>query len=240
MTIPSDPTITSTELDPVPTVMEGMPAPSLLRRRLHDAIDQGVDRMRVERGEVRTAEDTYPLQRALAGSIEKCTDYAAAFTAAKDLLVQYQEEEVIAVQGEQAGVPTDGITIPDVNGDIRLTVGRKNTHTIDADQVRSAIIGALVGQGPGSFTELVTDVVNGDHEHHDPGDLEGLLVQLVDQAMTILVACGNYKPQITKVKAYAADLSRGGDDKLAAVVTGTIRTTSEYTGVKTTRKAAKP
>jgi hypothetical protein len=224
------------ELEPVPSVLSGMPEPAEFARTLRAAIDQGVQARREERGEVTQIEDTFALQRMLAGSLEKCADFENAFATARKLLAQYQEEELILGVGEQNGQPNQGTTIPSPLGDIRLSLDKKNTHHIDEDQVRSAITGHLVGEGETGLAATVTDIVNGDHPVILPEALENLLVQVVNQAMDVLTSCGSYKAQVTKVRAYAKDLARGGDDKLSAVVAGTIRTTSEYLGVKTTRK----
>jgi hypothetical protein len=225
------------ELEPVPTVLAGMPEPAVFARALRDAIDQGAALVREQRGEVTQAEDTFPLQRMLAGSLEKCKDFENAFATGRQLLAQYQEEELILAVREQAGKPLAGIAIPDVRGDIRLSLDQKNTHHMDDEQLRSAIIGHLVGQGETGLAAVVTDVVNGDHPTIAPDGLENLLVEIVQSAMDVLTSCGSFKPQVTKVRAYAKDLARGGDDKLSAVVSGTIRTTSEYLGVSNKRKA---
>lgn len=224
------------ELEPVPAVLAGMPTPELLRTNLHQAINLGVERMRAERGEVTQPEDTFELHRRLAGSIERLSELERVMAGGRKLMAQYQEEELVEAVGEQDGVANRALTIPDVGGDIRVAVDKKHTHEMDADQLRAAIIGALVGQDGGGFAELVTDVVNGDHAEYGPEQLESLLVELIDEAMTALIACGSYKPQVSKVRAYADHLSREGQDKLSAVVRGTIRTTVESLGVKMTRK----
>ena len=228
---------TSGELDPVPAVLSGMPAPAVFAQNLRGAIDQGVDRERAARGGVTGAEDTYALQRMLAGSLETCKDFENAFKAGRVLLAQYQEEELGLAVGEQDGQPNQGITIPSADGDIRLTLDRKNTHHIDAGQLAAAVIGHLVGEGPTGLAAEVTDVVNGDHPSIPADQLETVLVSLCERAMEVLTSCGNFTPQVTKVRAYAKTLARQGDDALSKVVADTIATTSEYLGVKTSRKA---
>lgn len=225
------------ELDPVPTVLGGMPEPAAFARNLREAIDLGVERVRKDRAGVTCVEDTFVLQRMLAGALEKCGDYERAFKTGRELLAQYQLEELALGKGEQDGIPNEGATIPSPEGDIRLSLDKKNTHHIDADQLRSAVTGHLVGQGLTGLAATIVDVVNGDHAEIGPDELEALLVHLVERAMDVLTSCGNFTPQVSKVRAYAKDLARQGDDALSAVVSGTVRTTTEFIGVKTTRKA---
>lgn len=237
------------ELEPVPTVMAGMPDPGQFKATLLEAVNQGYQLVTADRTAVVSAEDTYDVQRRLAGSLEKCKAYREAFTAAETLLKQYQEEELISAVGEQDGIPVGPLTVPDAHGDISITLDQKHTYDIDVDTLVSAIA-ATVQEGwnyeeahshhdkGATLAEFITAVVEGDSTT-PPAELENLLATALMAAQFKLTECGKFSPQVTKVRAYAAEVARTGADGLSAMVAGAVVKTTEYKGLKTNRKAPK-
>lgn len=187
-----------------------LPSPKTLGQMLTEAIGNHVAAARAERGEVHAPEDTYGLIRGLHATDELMGDYARAFTAARSMVRDELESELMDATGEQDGMPMGNLTVPDKDGDIALTRDTSNAYDIDLGSLRAVIV-ALVGEVEGS-------------------------AESADLAIGQLLALGTFTPQVSKVKEFARVLSRGDDDKLASVATGAIRKTTKYRGVKAVRK----
>lgn len=213
-----------TETSPIENLVTrtqlSMPSPHNLRLVLEDELTRRIQAMREERGEVQLPEDTFPLVRALAASEELLADYSAAFRKAVSTVRQELEQELIEAQGEQDGQPNGGMTVPDPRGDVRLSLDTSNDYDIDLDALRNAVC-AMASSSPPLAT-LGMDV--------------NARAAIADYAVRLMLELGKFDPQVSKVRSFAAELSRNGDDSLAATVTSAIRKTSRYKGVKTTRK----
>jgi len=231
------------QLEPVPTVLSGMPEPAQFKDTLLRAINEGYAELTATRGEVVSREDTYDVQRRLANSLEKCTAFGAAFTAASKLLKQYVEEELILAVGEQDGLPVGPLKVPDAQGDVSITLDQKHTYDIDVETLFAAVAATVstpsVDNAGHDLAAEVTAIVEGDHAR-GPGDLPDVLAQAMIDAQRKLTTCGKFDPQVSKVRAYAAEIARQGSDPLAAVVSAAITKTTEHKGVKITRKGTKP
>jgi len=124
--------------------------------------------------------------------------------------------------------------VPDANGtDIRFTVEKGNIHAIDTDQVISVVIANLIEITRDTEPEWDEDVEDaaGYRARYETW-MAGVMRLAVDQVL----ALGSYAMQVSKVRAFAADLGATGVDAESAVVTGSITTTSRYKGVKMERK----
>lgn len=233
----------SYQLEPVPTVLSGMPEPGQFKDTLLLAINTGYAELVAARGEVVSREDTFDVQRRLANSLEKCAAFGAAFGAATKLIKQYVEEELVLAVGEQDGIPVGPLKVPDAQGDVTIGLDQKHTYAIDVETLFAAVAATISTPSTENagldLAAEVTAMVEGDHAR-GPEDLPDVLAQAMIDAQRKLTGCGKFEPQVTKVRAYAAEIARQGSDPLAAVVSGAINKTTEHKGVKITRKGPTP
>lgn len=227
------------ELDPLPAVLTGMIEPQTLKRRILQAVQEGYATLSEGRGEVTVPEDTFATQRALATAGETLKGYAEAFTAGAKMVTTLQEEELVEAVGEDAGVAREGLTVPDAEGDIRIAPRYENEWQGDVDQLVTLVATvALTGPNGRPVADFVRAVVEGDER--TPEELEDILHSIVLGSLRQLIKTGKFSPQVSKVKTYAAELSRNGRDDLAAVARSSLTKTSVYKGVTVTRKGLEP
>lgn len=201
-----------------------LPAPHDLVGMLRARLEEVVHNARHGRGEVHTPEDTFEIQLGLAQVIEGLTDYAAAFQKIAKEAKGYVEDELIEAVGEQDGIPMAGLRVPDPDG-TTVVIGRDmaNSYTFDNEALFSAV--ACVAMANVDFDEQINWAT---------------CLDLMLQAMERLVSLGKFEPQITKVKAFTADLARlKGGPKVASTVTSTTRKKPVYKGVKVEREQPK-
>jgi hypothetical protein len=230
------------ELEPLPSIFSKLPTASDLKKQVMAAIDGGYAQLVEARGEVTRPEDTYEVQRRLAGAEETLKEFEQAFAAGRKVINSYQKEEFELALGGREVAPRESMNIPDAEGDLRVAADTSNTYTIDTEALISACSASVIGTGaPGtSLDSWVTDVVNGDTDPFvDPDTLPDILAEALSLGMRALIACGKFDPQVTKVRAYADTLARSGDDHLAATVNSAIGKTVKLKGVKVERKAQK-
>jgi hypothetical protein len=227
--------VTEDEYVPLPpSVIEAMPDAQVVKRRLLDAIDTEYSVLVKARGDVTSREDVFPVVRKIASWLEQARDLKGAFEAARKRTAELLEDEVAAAVGEQDGVPNSGLDVPDAAGDIKLSVNTANEYHIDVDTLISATAAVHLG---GEEVDTIRDIVNGDHPTIAPDQLDDVLAELVSDAARSILACGKFEPQVTKVRAYADAISRGGEDALSGVVRESIRKTVKFKGVEMKRKA---
>lgn len=218
-----------------------------LGKALQDGVNATMAQLRAARGEVVAEEDVYEAVRWAQGIAESFHEYGRAFAGAAVLVGQYAEEELTEAVGEQDGVPLKSLTVPDVDGtDIKLTKSTTNTHHIDKDAVLQALAVSLV-QGEdlaGELAVTLSDLYDR-VEFTDKGTeeatyqaAEAQLVSVVLQAFAALQELGSFSLQVSKVEAFKKDLARR-DAMLASTVTGAMRKTTQYTGVKMSRVTPK-
>jgi hypothetical protein len=220
--------MTSTEWSQVPALVEGLREPVILKRELVRRIQEAYAALAGERGAVHVPEDTFAMQRRLGTTRDQFTGYMAAFRDAVGLLKQLMEEELVEAVGEQDGIPNQGLTVPDAEGDIRLSLDTPRVYSIDLDQVRTTILENVLRN-----VDLM-DVADGTAP--TTRQLYDLVEVSVEEATTRLLSLGKFELQVSKVKAYAATLARAGLDKQSSVVSGAISETHPYKGVKFERK----
>jgi hypothetical protein len=206
--------------------------PSLLK-----LLKQGLDSVLLEiKTKVETPEDSYAGQRRLAEIAETAKSYGRAFTTFERSSVRPAIAELlIDAVGEQDGVPTSGITVPDIDGtNIKISVDTENDYEIDQDSLRSALAFALITERADRLGEMFRAEFDG-----DPETVRHILAEVLVQAMESITAQGAFKPQITKVRATAKLLARlPGGDKIAATVTGAIKKTVKFKGISVDREQA--
>lgn len=211
-------------------LVSGLREPTELGREVRQQLQEAYARRYAEReaqGGVQTAEDTFAMQRSLAGVRELFEGYARVFKEGAKLTGQLQQEELVEAVGEQKGKPNQGMTVPSSEGDIVLKLDHTNSHDIDVDQL-VAVLALEAMDRLGQSTGVPT-----------PAHLEEHLVAMVTFVCEVMASWGSFAPQVSKVRAYAAELARAGQDKRAAQVTGAIVTTKTYKGVGFERKTPK-
>jgi hypothetical protein len=236
------------ELEPLPLVFSALPLPQLLKKQVLEAIDGGYNQLVRARGEVTRPEDTWEVQRRLATAVEQLKAFEDAFKAGRVAAAEHQRAEFELGLGDREVKPRDSMTVPDVEGDLRVAAHTENIYDIDVEALaRAAALAGLdhrdlaaapLSGGLHRLVPLVEDIVNGDSSI-EPGQLPEVLVEFALTAIYTLLQCGKFEPQVTKVKAYADQVARHGDDQLAATINSAIKKTVKLKGVKIERKAAK-
>lgn len=212
-------------------LVEGLPDPTELKRVVKQRIQEAYAELYKLRGEVLQPEDTYDLHRRLQATREQMESYQRGFGEVAKLIGDLQQEELLEAVGEQDGVPLSGMTIPTAGGDIVVKPSFKRVNDIDPDQVRTAIVNG------------VTDAWMEPIEHaavHSTETLEENLREMLAQGLAALVGTGKWEPQVSRLKATAAEWSRAGNDSMAAKLLAAHKIRQEYQDkVDVTRKAPK-
>lgn len=217
MTAPDTPPANT--LIPVRGIVATFPDPQDLRRELRLRLEAEFARARQAQGEIHVPEDTYDLQRKLAAVREALEAYGRAFADAGKQVRGMQQEQLVDAVGEQDGIPNQGLTVPDPEGDVRLSLEHVNAREFDLDQLVGVVAIIAAGQWPQVDST------------RSPTALAAL-------AIGTFLELGKFEPQVTKVKAYAAQVARQGSDDLASVLTGAIQEKDPaYKGIKFERKS---
>lgn len=210
-----------------------MPSARSIAAELKHQLNAAVLAERERRGEVRLAEDTWPMHRALARVAETCGEYSRAFTSAAKEARQVVEEELIDIVGESDGMPSQGMTVPDADGDVAITLDTTNVHSYDRDALYSAVAFEVM-ESMRSEVDAFLD------PHLDGDEAENSMASLLILAMQRLTELGKFEPQVSKVRAFVLELARQpGADGVVSTVTSSHRLRHIYKGVKVDRKAGK-
>lgn len=230
------------QLEPLPEVLTGMVEPQDLKRRILQAVQEGYQALTEARGPVGMPEDTFDVQRRLGSAGERLKGYAEAFNAGFKMVTTLAEEELVEAVGEQDGVPREGLTVPDAGGDLRIAPRYENEYQGDVEQLASVVAAETLQTAYSPeyprVVDLVRAIVEGDAG--DPERLEEQLHEMLTDTLYRMLTLGKFTPQVTKVKTYAAGLSRNGMDSLAAIARTSLTKTSVYKGVTTVRKGLEP
>jgi hypothetical protein len=211
-----------------------LPAPADLKETLRRELSEHVTAERAARGDVHQPEDTWALVRKLGGAFDAFSEYANAFKSAAAMARRELDAELIAAVGESDGVPLAGMAVPDVNDtEIKFSLDQGNQYTIDADQVIQVVVANLIEITRDTEPEWDEDLEDaaGYRARYETW-MAGLMVLAIDHVMQL----GSYAMQVSKVRAFAADLAAAGADSESAVVTGAITRATRYKGVKMERK----
>src|SRR5690348_1642509 len=123
--------------DLVPLLAE-MPDPQALRQAIREALETAYQSARAAVGDIHVPEDTYALQRSLGAVRERFADYSTAFRDGLKRIGGMQSEMLVEAVGEQDGVPNQGLTIPDREGDILLGLDTANAYDFNLEQLIGA------------------------------------------------------------------------------------------------------
>lgn len=200
-------------------LVDGLPDPQALKRVVKERIEQAYADLYAARGKVLSPEDTFDLHRRLQATAEQMDSYARGFKDVAALIRQLQQEELVEAVGEQDGVPLSGLTIPTAGGDIVVKPEFKRQNDIDAAKVQAAIIDGITT----AWMEPI--------EHaavHSSETLEENLRELLEQALTALVGTGKFEPQVSKLKATAAEWARIGRDDMAAELMRSLQVRQKF------------
>lgn len=208
-----------------------LPAPHDLVGMLRARLEEVVSNARRGRGEVVTPEDTFDMQRGLAAVIEGLEDYGRAFMKIAKEAKGYVQDELIDAVGENDGIPLAGLKVPDLDGTtISIELDKANEYFFDHDALRSAVAYVVL------TTRRGEDAPRGVRSD----EVDDWIANLMIDAMALLETLGQFKPQVTKVRAFAADLSRlPGGDLIASTVTSTTHKNPLFKGIKVKREQPK-
>jgi len=206
----------------VPLGSGDFPAPSDLKRRLTESLNEHVARIREERGEVTGQEDTFDLIRRLTEAGERLGEYARAFGAVAKTTKDVVEEELHEAVGDTDGIPTSNLNVPSAGGDIAISRDLQNIYDIDMSQVVAVLTAQIAA------TWQATDTAPGER----PEEFA------IEVALAALTFVGAAKAKVSAVRALADQLSRDGNDQLARVARDAITKRVEYRGIKVDRKAS--
>jgi hypothetical protein len=211
-----------------------MPAPHDLVGILRERLDALVVQLREDRGEVHVPEDVFVPIRRLGALAEGMADYGRAFTKVAGEVRGYVQDELEEAVGEQDGIPNSGMRVPDVDGtDLLVELDKRNEYTIDSEIVQSGVLALVMTTNPAAqkLVELAAP------EEEDGAEL---LAELLADAMTTLVSCGQFKPQITKCRQMATEIART-DPKVASTITTMLDKAkrTDFRGVKIKREQPK-
>lgn len=224
------------EVVPVPDAVRALPSPREIGAALKAELVARVTRERAVRGDVHQEEDVYALVRALAGARDLLHEYAYEFAGAEGSATQMLEEELVAAVGEQDGIPTSGLKVPDLNGtDIHFDLATSNTYDIDQRAVLTAVIWTAIDRMRDG--EPAQEQDESDRAYEDR--YWKWFAHVVERVLDVVFNLGTYSMQVSKVRAYMTALAGEGDDAMAAVLRGAITKTQRYRGVKVERKQRK-
>lgn len=206
-----------------------MPAPHTLVGILRQRLEAMVLELREERGEVHVPEDVYPSVLRVGALIEGLQDYAAAFKKIAGEAKAYVQDDLEAAVGEQDGIPNSGMKVPDPDGtNLRVDLDTTGEYSFDLEAIMRGIAVQLMTEFPNDARDPALD---GDQA-------DGELYVMLLKAMERLQATGQYRPQVTKVRALATEIART-DPKVASTITSTIKRTNVFKGIKIKREQPK-
>jgi hypothetical protein len=182
------------------------------------------------------AADTFALVRSLTAAQEVLSDVARGFTAGADAARQEIAEDIIAVHGEQDGIPGGRLVVPDLDGTeivARPDFGSAGRSWDVSTLVETLISVARLGAEP---------IVGAGIPVADLGEAYVAGLEAGARAMAgLLEEIGAFKdPAVTKVDALGRKLAGQGHDRLTrALDASSAPGTRRYKGVVVEREAAK-
>lgn len=223
------------QLVPLPDAVRALPAPDMIGDALKRELSTRVTAERSARGDVHQPEDTFALVRALDRAHGLLTEYAHQFSQAAALARKELDNELYAAVGDSDGVPNGPLVVPDGDRNIRLAPDHGNSHDIDTGQVTAVAVARAL-----AITRDTEPVQRDDESDADYFDrYEVWLTGVIMTALRLVHSLGGFTMQVSKVRAFAAELAAQELDSLSAVVTGAIGTKRRYRGVKHERKERK-
>lgn len=199
-------------------------------------IREDAQKIRAERvGSVHDA-DTFALIRSLAAAHDVLSAVADGFTAGAAAAQAEAAEDLVAVHGEQDGIPQGRLVVPDLDGTevVVNTAWKSGARTWSTDTIVETLT---------SLARL--EACDGDDLAALPADVEAAYLLGVETGArrmhTGLDTIGALKdPSATKVDALARVLAGTGRDRLArALQAASVAGARVYVGVTLKREAAK-
>ena len=206
---------------PVEHHLPGLPPPPEVKRALVEQFNAAVARERTQRGEVLRPADVWPMVRAVEAFRDLVDSYARALSDASKTAKQVLEEELREANGEQDGIPTTPLQVPDGGQLIRVAAKTDNAYEFDRSQITAAL------------AALVELEWAADPHMPDPADDPGQFAAVVAERALDMVGAAALK--VTHVRALAARLGHGGHDALSQIVSDAIRSKRVYKGVSVDR-----
>lgn len=194
-----------------------------------------------ERGGVLAAADTFEQHRHLQRAEELLAEYERQ---AKNLRkhIKLMAEEVLAdaVGEDDKGTPMENLTVPDRDGDIRISRKFENSYSIDPAALFQAFASMFADQHADAIQEAadrrLDDTQLGTLVEQRRALVGVAVAEAIVDALSNVGELGKFEPQVSKVRAYADALARGGYDSASSVVSAAITRTREYKGVAVERK----
>lgn len=225
----------SDELAPLPEAVRALPSPDLIGDALKRELNARVTAERDARGDVHQPEDTYALVRSLDRAHGLLTEYAHQFSQAAALARKELDNELYTAVGDSDGVPNGPLVVPDGDRNIRLAPDHGNSHDIDAAQVVAVAVARALD---------ITRDTEPEQELAESEDAymlryDAWLTGVIMTALRLVHSLGTFSMQVSKVRAFAAELASLELDSQAAVVNSAVHTSRRYRGVKHERKERK-
>jgi hypothetical protein len=190
-------------------------------------------------GGVLSPADTFRVQRYLQEVSEKLAEYERVFKGVRGHIKLLVAEVLADAVGEQDGIPAEGLTVPDRDGDIRISLDTTREHTISEEMLLPAFASMFAEQHAEAimraYDQVATRTTNGPEDER--ARVGVAVAEAIVDALSNVGQLGKFEPQVTKVRAYAKDLARNGEDRAASIVAAAITTKTTYNGVKVERKA---
>lgn len=195
-----------------------------LRPALVDAVRERVRLVRADRPTVVTDADVFPLVRQLTHAEEVLRRIGSAWTGAADECRAIAGEELLTAKGEQDGIPTGRLIVPDGDG-TEIVVKAKTTRLPDTFDV-SGIVGVVGDQAArsvfdgGCGCDTSPETTGGPDElcpeHGRPESLAAAAAR--EAAAFVLTLLSSPKWASTKLDAFARALAAAGHDTDAGVL----------------------
>jgi hypothetical protein len=219
-------------------VVAVLPPPNELAGFLRQHIELDIAQLRAAveaRGGVLAVADTFTQQRHLQQAEELLGEYERKLKDLRKVVRQLQEEVLAdAVGADGKGVPLGNLTVPDAEGDVKITRRFANSYAIDTAPLFQAFASMFADQHADAVARSLGVEVGSDPQHRA---LVGVAIaEAIVEALGSIGELGKFEAQVSKVRAYADALARGGHDAAASVVSQAIAKTREYQGVNVERK----
>lgn len=195
-----------------------------LKPGLIDAVRERVRQVRAVRPAVVTDADVFPLVRQLTYAEEVLRRIGTAWTGAADECRAIAGEELLTAKGEQDGIPTGRLIVPDGDG-TEIVVRAKTTKLPDTYDV-SGIVGVTAEAAARAVAakgcECLHPAAGGDGperdcpEHGDPIVVGAEVARLACHELLGLLSSPKWAS--TKLDAFARALSAAGHDADAGVL----------------------
>lgn len=142
------------------TALGLMPSPIALEQLLGGDVADHLERLREQRGEVITSDQTWDAVRWLHGIDEVLEHYGKTIAAIRKMVAAELGDELRTAVGQDArGVPKNSMVVPDEGTTITLSPGWKTERVIDEGQVHTVAVSTLAEQRRAAGTPVPDEAV---------------------------------------------------------------------------------